>query len=381
MDDQTRVAMLRTGYDDGTPDTKYILSDHLGSSNVILETSGAVYNREEYYPFGETSFGAFGKKRYRYVGKEKDEESGLYYYGARYFQPWSCRFISVDPAAIKYNFQSSYVYADNNPVCKMDYNGEGTQGDPPNKASTPPANGTKVETAEQIPEETLKKLPQGPIADGRAETIDGKTYVFSNGKWTPKINNIKPQSNELQSPVPANYELPKQPSTKEVLQKETQPITLPSVSTNTENQPKIRHSTGRNTPGGSWDYWGVGSVPYKGEAVGSTNFIGPGPDVDPYTLGFKPIDAVDKAAMEHDFAYFQAKTGGVTGAVLNEDVLAADIILVSTAQKVIDSYKVGGIDTVTGLPISERTYNLAKLVVDVFTPLISGKISRAVSKF
>lgn len=47
MDDQTRVAMLRTGYDDGTPDTKYILSDHLGSSNVILETSGAVYNREE----------------------------------------------------------------------------------------------------------------------------------------------------------------------------------------------------------------------------------------------------------------------------------------------------------------------------------------------
>ena len=126
MDDQTRVAMLRIGSDDGTPFTKYILSDHLGSSNVILETDGSVYNREEYYPFGETSFGAFGKKRYRYVGKEKDEESGLYYYGARYFQPWSCRFISVDPQALKYGYQSSYAYADNNPINKMDHNGEGT---------------------------------------------------------------------------------------------------------------------------------------------------------------------------------------------------------------------------------------------------------------
>ena len=123
MDDQTRVAMLRTGYDDGTPFTKYILSDHLGSSNVILETSGAVYNREEYYPFGETSFGAFGKKRYRYVGKEKDEESGLYYYGARYFQPWSCRFISVDPLAADYPFYTPYQYAGNKPINFIDLDG------------------------------------------------------------------------------------------------------------------------------------------------------------------------------------------------------------------------------------------------------------------
>jgi RHS repeat-associated protein len=127
MDDQTRVAMLRTGYDDGTPFTKYILSDHLGSSNVILETSGAVYNREEFYPFGETSFGAFGKKRYRYVGKEKDEESGLYYYGARYFQPWSCRFISVDPLAGKYAQLTPYNYADNTPVTDKDIDGKQTQ--------------------------------------------------------------------------------------------------------------------------------------------------------------------------------------------------------------------------------------------------------------
>ncbi|MBX9703422.1 MAG: RHS repeat-associated core domain-containing protein [Silvanigrellaceae bacterium] len=123
LDDQTRVAMLRTGYDDGTPFTKYILSDHLGSSNVILEDDGSVYNREEYYPFGETSFGSFGKKRYRYCGKEKDEESGLYYYGARYFQPWSCRFISVDPLAHKYPFYTPYQYAGNKPIISIDIDG------------------------------------------------------------------------------------------------------------------------------------------------------------------------------------------------------------------------------------------------------------------
>jgi RHS repeat-associated protein len=142
MDDQTRVAMLRTGYDDGTPFTKYILSDHLGSSNVILETSGAVYNREEYYPFGETSFGAFGKKRYRYVGKEKDEESGLYYYGARYFQPWSCRFISVDPLAAKYAFYTPYQYAGNKPITKTDRDGlEETGSSPQQNNGVKPAGG------------------------------------------------------------------------------------------------------------------------------------------------------------------------------------------------------------------------------------------------
>lgn len=50
----------------------------------------------------------------------------MYYYGARYYSPWLCRFISVDPKAGKYVFQTPYAYADNNPINKMDYNGEGT---------------------------------------------------------------------------------------------------------------------------------------------------------------------------------------------------------------------------------------------------------------
>jgi RHS repeat-associated protein len=57
--------------------------------------------REEFFAFGETSFGIYMSKRYRYCGKEQDEESRYYNYGARMYAPWLCRFLSVDPLAGK----------------------------------------------------------------------------------------------------------------------------------------------------------------------------------------------------------------------------------------------------------------------------------------
>lgn len=86
LDGTTRVATAGAGLPlpgDATPPVAYHLDDHLGSSTVVLDHLGALFNREEYTPFGETSFGSFAKKRYRHVAKERDEESGLYYYGAR----------------------------------------------------------------------------------------------------------------------------------------------------------------------------------------------------------------------------------------------------------------------------------------------------------
>lgn len=131
MDDQTRIAEFRINPGpafpgDITDDDVYILQDQIGSSVARLSDTGTLIDQEEYYPFGDSSLRTFTYKRYRYVGKEKDGESGLYYYGARYYAAWNGRFLSVDPLAGKYNWQSSYVYADNNPVNKMDYNGEGT---------------------------------------------------------------------------------------------------------------------------------------------------------------------------------------------------------------------------------------------------------------
>jgi RHS repeat-associated protein len=129
MDDKSRIATLRIGDDfgDTTPEIKYNLEDHLGSSTIQLETNGATINKEEYYPFGETSFGSYVKKRYKYCGKERDDESGLYYYGARYYNAWTCRFVSVDPKAGKFSHQSPYCYADCNPIVKNDPTGTQTE--------------------------------------------------------------------------------------------------------------------------------------------------------------------------------------------------------------------------------------------------------------
>jgi len=126
MDDSKRIATIREGnnFGDTTPAIKYNLDDHLGSSNVLVDDSGTLVNQEEYYPFGETSFGAYAKKRYHFCGKEKDEESGMYYYGARYYSHWLCRFISVDPMAGDYPFYTPFQYAGNQPINFIDLDGK-----------------------------------------------------------------------------------------------------------------------------------------------------------------------------------------------------------------------------------------------------------------
>jgi RHS repeat-associated protein len=108
MENQSRIALVRVGESlderDASPKVQYHLGDHLGSSHVVVGGDKAnadkFINREEYFPYGETSFGSFTRKRYRYSGKERDEESGLYYYGARYLAPWMGRWVSCDPAGI-----------------------------------------------------------------------------------------------------------------------------------------------------------------------------------------------------------------------------------------------------------------------------------------
>ncbi len=122
MDGRSRVARVKV--ESGQPDEiKYNLEDHLGNASFTMNGDGSLILREEYFPFGETSFGGYLIKRYRFCGKERDEESGLYYYGARYYAPWSCRFVSIDPLAGKYPFYTPYQYAGNQPVNSVDLDG------------------------------------------------------------------------------------------------------------------------------------------------------------------------------------------------------------------------------------------------------------------
>jgi len=122
--DQNRIALIRVGAPfagDTTPAVKYNFADHLSSSNVVVNHVGDWINREEYTPYGETSFGSFTFKRYRFTGKERDEESGFYYHGARYYAPWIARWISCDP--IKKDGLNAYAYVKNSPLNQNDPTG------------------------------------------------------------------------------------------------------------------------------------------------------------------------------------------------------------------------------------------------------------------
>jgi RHS repeat-associated protein len=63
-------------------------------------------------------------KRYKYCGKERDEQTGFYYYGMRYYAGWLCRFVSVDPMADEYPGLTPYAYCANNPLKYIDPTGE-----------------------------------------------------------------------------------------------------------------------------------------------------------------------------------------------------------------------------------------------------------------
>src|SRR5262249_18274491 len=125
MDNQSRVALVRAGDPfpgDSTPPVAYHLGDHLGSSHLVIDATGLWINREEYLPYGETSFGSFSRKRYRFTGKERDAESGLYYHGGRYYAPWLGRWAATDPIGTKDGL-NVYCYARNNPLILRDPSG------------------------------------------------------------------------------------------------------------------------------------------------------------------------------------------------------------------------------------------------------------------
>ena len=109
--------------------TYYYNTDHLHSSNVITDGTGAKVGEVYYYPFGGTRVNAGPMyPSYKYTGQEQDGETGLYFYGARYYDPAIGRFISADtiiPGPSNPQAFNRYSYVLNNPLLYTDPSGHG----------------------------------------------------------------------------------------------------------------------------------------------------------------------------------------------------------------------------------------------------------------
>jgi RHS repeat-associated protein len=99
--------------------------DHLGSSTQISDIDANIIQHIEYLPYGETFFErrSYWNTPYKFNAKELDEETGLYYYGARYYTPEVSIWLSVDPLADKYPSMSAFMYCAGNPMRYIDPDG------------------------------------------------------------------------------------------------------------------------------------------------------------------------------------------------------------------------------------------------------------------
>ncbi|HVZ38022.1 MAG TPA: SpvB/TcaC N-terminal domain-containing protein [Candidatus Kapabacteria bacterium] len=134
MFDRRRILMVETRTVDvlGTDPApaqmvRYQYANLVDSAVLELDENADVISYEEYFPYGSTSYQAVRAstdtpKRYRYTGKERDEENDLFYHGARYYIPWLGRWCSVDPLGLS-GSTNLYAYANCRPINASDPDG------------------------------------------------------------------------------------------------------------------------------------------------------------------------------------------------------------------------------------------------------------------
>ena len=114
---------------DGSADseeTYFFHSDHLGSTSYITDKDGNITQYDAYLPYGELLVDEHSSSEempYKFNGKEFDEETGLYYYGARYMNPVASIWYGVDQLTEKHPHMGAYVFCYGNPIKLVDPDG------------------------------------------------------------------------------------------------------------------------------------------------------------------------------------------------------------------------------------------------------------------
>lgn len=194
MDDQQRIALVETAAAPAAPPRiRYQLGNHLGSASVELDEAGALIAYEEYHPYGSSAFQAGRSaaevrgRRYRYTGKERDDETGLSYHGARSYAPWLGRWASADPIGIEAGL-NRYGYVRCNPIRLIDP--QGTEDKP---AHTPDATSVlqivgvvlEVEFYHHT-RQTPKQFGRGMLDKFKSITVDPVLTIYGPGGMLDK---------------------------------------------------------------------------------------------------------------------------------------------------------------------------------------------------
>jgi RHS repeat-associated protein len=128
-DDKQRIALIETQTTAASSPAsaqRYQLGNHLGSTSVEIDEGSGLISYEEYSPYGNTTYRAgrsaaeVSLKRYRYTGKERDEENGFTYHGSRYYAPWLGRWTACDSSSSLDSIVGSYIYVEGTPVGYLD---------------------------------------------------------------------------------------------------------------------------------------------------------------------------------------------------------------------------------------------------------------------
>ncbi|HEY4063111.1 MAG TPA: SpvB/TcaC N-terminal domain-containing protein [Puia sp.] len=192
MDEGDCVLLIHYTPTPGSLQRRWQLDNLLGSVSMEVDNDAQLISYEEYFPYGGTAIiaGANEKevdpKDYRYCGKECDDNTGLYYYGARYYAPWLGRWLDPDPAGTIDGF-NLYAFVGGNPVTYTDPTGMVKGG----KKKKAPKKKAKAKTVtlktDDIPvhgqfipkPEKIQELHKGSLAVGQQIRAD-----INSGNWT-----------------------------------------------------------------------------------------------------------------------------------------------------------------------------------------------------
>lgn len=161
----------------------YLHGDHLGTATYVTDSNGETTQFFLNLPFGETMAeqnlpGAY-ENPYKFNAKELDVETGLYYYGARYYNPRTSIWLSVDPLAEKFPGWSPYNYAMNNPLVFIDPTGMAPEWHEDGKGNLVKDEGDNAKT---LKEHINKNYENADVSQSAANTLyatmeDGKVNI------------------------------------------------------------------------------------------------------------------------------------------------------------------------------------------------------------